>query len=191
MNEFLSVSTIGHTIKVSRIRISFQQELGFRSLVPLENLLPTCCVVALGDLCFYLWLNPKLCIVVIALFIKRDEWDRSDVLTGCRYSLLWNASLIYFKMSKKKKNPRVHLHMLRVHKVFPWKINLSFWVCKKTKKNDAKNKSFCDTCLSFYINQKNIGFSRNSTNEQGLSRCTCGFFCIIFLTIINMFFGWG
>jgi hypothetical protein len=70
------------------------------------------------------------------------------------------------------------------HKVFPWKIDLSFGLGKK-----SQNLAFCETCFVFFTSIiKNIRFSRNYTNTHRILRCTCKQICWIFLKIKTIIF---
>jgi hypothetical protein len=61
------------------------------------------------------------------------------------------------------KNSCVHLHMLRAHKVLPWKVDFSFRLCKKTKFDAKKIRLLWDMfCL----------FTSTIKNGHRLSRCT-------------------
>jgi hypothetical protein len=58
------------------------------------------------------------------------------------------------------KNLRVHLHMLRAHKVVPWKI-ASLVACVTKIKFGAKIRLFRHLFVFFTHTTKNVGFSRN------------------------------
>jgi hypothetical protein len=61
---------------------------------------------------------------------------------NCIFDTFWAVKKI------KQKNFHVNLYMLRVHKDLPWKVDLSFRLCKKTK-FDAKNKAFYESYFVF------------------------------------------
>jgi hypothetical protein len=107
--------------------------------------------------------------------------------------LFWNASLTHFEIlqNSKQKKSCVHLHMLRAHKILPWKLICRLG-CVKRQKKCAKNKAFCETCFVFFHIDHTIYrfFPWNYANPHRLLRCKCKKNCWYLLTIRNIFFGW-